>query len=35
MSQYFQIMNVEDETISKAVEVITQKGAYEKILSGK
>ncbi|HEX7585204.1 MAG TPA: hypothetical protein VF373_10985, partial [Prolixibacteraceae bacterium] len=35
MSQYYQIMNVEDETIQKAVEVITQKGIYEKILSGK
>jgi len=35
MSEYFQIMNADDETISKAVEVITQKGAYEKILSGK
>lgn len=35
MSEYFQIMNAEDETIKKAVEVITKKGAYEKILSGK
>lgn len=35
MSHYFQIMNAEDETIKKAVEVITQRGAYEKILSGK
>jgi hypothetical protein len=35
MSEYFQIMNSEDETIKKAVEVITQKGTYEKILSGK
>ena len=35
MSYYFQIMNAEDETINKAVEVMTQKGAYEKILSGK
>jgi carboxyl-terminal processing protease len=35
MSHYFQIMNVEDETINKAVEVITQKGTYDKILSGK
>jgi carboxyl-terminal processing protease len=35
MSEYFQIMNAEDETIKKAVEVITQKGTYEKILSGK
>ena len=34
MSQYFQIMNADDETIKKAVEVINQKGAYEKILSG-
>ena len=35
MSEYFQVMNVDDESINKAVEVITQKGAYEKILSGK
>lgn len=35
MSHYFQIMNAEDESIKKAVEVITQRGAYEKILSGK
>lgn len=35
VSDYFQIMNAEDETINKAVEVITQKGTYEKILSGK
>ena len=34
-SHYFQIMNVEDEAIKKAVEVIIQKGTYEKILSGK
>jgi len=35
ISHYFQIMNEEDETIKKAVEVISQKGTYEKILSGK
>ena len=34
-SHYFQIMNGDDETIKKAVEVLTQKGAYEKLLSGK
>ena len=34
-SHYFQIMNDDDETIKKAVEVLTQKGAYEKLLSGK
>ncbi len=34
VSNYFQIMNVEDETINKAIEVITQKGTYDKILSG-
>ena len=34
-SEYFQIMNADDETINKAIEVITQKGAYEKILTGK
>ena len=35
VSHYFQIMNSEDETIKKAIEVISQKGTYEKILSGK
>lgn len=35
MSHYFQIMNVEDDAIRKAVEVLTQKGTYEKILTGK
>jgi carboxyl-terminal processing protease len=35
MSHYFQIMNDEDESIKKAVEVISKKGEYEKILSGK
>lgn len=34
-SHYFQVMNAEDETIQKAMEVITQKNAYENILSGK
>jgi carboxyl-terminal processing protease len=35
LSQYFQIMNDEDESIKKAVEVFNQKGVYENILSGK
>ncbi|MBV5312424.1 MAG: S41 family peptidase [Prolixibacteraceae bacterium] len=35
ISHYFQIMNDEDESIKKAVEVISKKGEYEKILSGK
>lgn len=35
VSHYFQIMNAEDETVKKAVEVIAKKGEYEKILSGK
>ncbi len=34
MSQYFQIMNDEDEAVRKAVEVISKRGTYEKILSG-
>jgi carboxyl-terminal processing protease len=34
VSNYFQIMNSDDETIQKAVEILKQKGAYEKILSG-
>lgn len=35
MSHYFQIMNADDEAVKKSLEVLTQKGAYEKILSGK
>jgi len=35
VSNYYQIINADDETIQKAVEVLKQKGAYEKILSGK
>ena len=35
VSDYFQIMNFEDEAIKKAVDVINKKGEYEKILSGK
>ena len=35
VSNYFQIINADDETIQKAVDVLKQKGAYEKILSGK
>ena len=35
LSKYFQIMNDEDESIKKAVEVLSQKGVYENILSGK
>ena len=34
MSHYFQIMNSDDEAIIKAMEVLTKKGAYEKILMG-
>jgi carboxyl-terminal processing protease len=35
VSNYFQIMNVEDDAIKKAVEVINKRGEYERILSGK
>jgi len=35
VSHYFQIMNAEDETIQKAIEVISNRGEYEKILLGK
>ncbi len=35
VSEYFQIMNAEDEAIKKAVEVINKRGEYERILSGK
>ena len=35
VSHYFQVMNGDDSTIRKAMEVLTQKGAYEKILPGK
>ena len=34
-SHYFQIMNADDDAIKKAVEVFTQKNAYDNILSGK
>lgn len=35
VSHYFQIMNAEDQTINKSIEVINKRGEYEKILSGK
>lgn len=35
LSYYFEVMNAEDDVIKKAVEVISKKGQYEKILSGK
>ncbi len=35
MSHYFQIMNDDDEVIQKALESMSRKGSYEKILSGK
>lgn len=35
VSEYFEIMNAEDEAIKKAVEVFNKRGEYEKILSGK
>lgn len=35
VSHFFEIMNAEDESIKKAIEVLTQRGTYEKILSGK
>jgi len=35
VSHYFQIMNAEDDAIKKAIEVISKKGEYERILSGK
>jgi len=34
-SHYFQIMNADDEAIKKAVEVLSKKGEYENLLSGK
>jgi carboxyl-terminal processing protease len=34
ISEYFQIMNDDDESIIKAVEVLGKRGAYEKILTG-
>lgn len=34
-SEYFQVVNSDDDAIKKAVEVLTTNGAYEKILSGK
>jgi carboxyl-terminal processing protease len=35
MSHYFQIMNDDDEAINKAIETLSKKGSYDKILSGK
>lgn len=35
VSHYFEVMNVDDEAIAKSLEVMTKKGTYEKILSGK
>jgi len=35
VSEYFQVMNGDDEAIKKAVEVINKRGEYERILSGK
>lgn len=35
VSEYFQIMNAEDDAIKKAIEVINKRGEYERILSGK
>jgi carboxyl-terminal processing protease len=35
MSHYFQIMNDDDEAIKKAIETLSKKGSYDKILSGK
>ncbi len=35
ISEYFQIMNADDEAIKKAIEVINKRGEYERILSGK
>lgn len=35
LSEYFQVMNADDDAIKKAVEVINKKGEYEKILTGK
>lgn len=34
-SEYFQVINSDDQEIKKAVDVLTTNGAYEKILSGK
>ncbi|MBC8004367.1 MAG: S41 family peptidase [Verrucomicrobia bacterium] len=35
LSHYFQVMNSDDKAIVKALDVITKKGEYEKLLSGK
>lgn len=35
VSHYFEVMNADDEAIAKSLEVMTKKGTYEKILSGK
>jgi carboxyl-terminal processing protease len=35
MSELFQILNQDDEAINKALETLSKKGSYEKILTGK
>lgn len=35
MSEYFEVMNADDEAIAKAAAVISKRGEYEKILTGK
>lgn len=35
LSHYFQIMNADDEAIKKSMDVLSKRGSYEKILSGK
>ena len=35
VSEYFQVMNAEDESIKKAAAILNKRGEYEKILEGK
>lgn len=35
VSEYFQVMNAEDEAIAKAAAILNKRGEYEKILEGK
>jgi carboxyl-terminal processing protease len=35
LSHYFQIMNKDDQVLNKAIEILQNKGEYERLLGGK
>jgi carboxyl-terminal processing protease len=35
VSEYFEVMNADDEAIKKAAQILSKRGEYEKILEGK